>query len=80
MADPCQKTARKRTAGKFESGSLTQTSRFIPFTDRLSMNLGYSESVVHCVVLTVCFAGHRKRLAYGLHALANGDIDLLAGL
>jgi hypothetical protein len=32
------------------------------------------------VVLTIRFAGHRKQLACGLRALANGGIDLLAGL
>jgi len=80
MADPCQKTGRKRTAGNYQSGSLTQTSRFIPFTDRLSVNLGYSVSVFQGVVLTVYLAGHRKHLACGLRALANGGIDLLVGL
>ena len=80
MANPCQKTGRKRTAGTYESGSLTQTTRFIPCTDRLSVNLGYSVSVFQGVVLTVRFAGHRKHLACGLRALANGGIDLLVGL
>lgn len=80
MADPCQKTGRKRTAGIFESDSSTQTSRFIPFTDCLSVNLGYSVSVFQCVVLAVRFAGHRKHLAGGLRASVNGGIDLLAGL
>jgi len=32
------------------------------------------------VVLTVRFADHRKHLACGLRALANGGIDLLVGL
>ena len=44
------------------------------------MNLGYSVSVFQGVVLTVRFAGHRKHLACGLRALANGGIDLLVGL
>ena len=80
MADPCQKTGRKRTAGIYESGSSTQTSRFIPFTDSLSVNLGDSVSVFQRVVLTIRLAGHPKHLACGLRAQANGGIDLLAGL
>jgi hypothetical protein len=80
MADPCRKTVRKRTVGIFESDSSTQTSRFIPFTDRMSVNFGYSVSVFQGVVLTVCLAGHLKQLAWGLHALTNGGIDLPAGL
>lgn len=80
MANSCRKTVRKRTVGIFESGSSTQTSRFIPFTDGLPVNLGYSESVFQGVVLTVRIAGHRKHLARGLRAKANGGIDLLAGL
>jgi hypothetical protein len=63
MADSCQKTVRKRTVGIFESGSSTQTSRFIPFTDGESVNFGYSVSVFQRVVLTVHFAGHFKQLA-----------------
>jgi hypothetical protein len=80
MANSCRKAGRKRTAGIFESGSSTQTSRFIPFTDRVSVNFGYSVSVVQGIVLTVCSAGHRKQLACGLHIVTNGGIDLLAGL
>ncbi|MDD5333081.1 MAG: hypothetical protein PHS32_04975 [Rhodoferax sp.] len=80
MADPSQKTGRKRTAGKSESGSSTQTFRFIPLADDLSVNLGYSVSVFQGVVLAVRFAGHRKHLACGLRARANGGIDLLAPL
>ena len=80
MANPCRKTVRKRTVGIFESGSSTQTSRFIPFTDFLSVNLGYSVSVFQRVALTVRFAGHLKHLACGLRALRSGGIDLLAGL
>jgi hypothetical protein len=80
MANPCRKTGRKRTVGIYESGSSTQTSRFIPFTDELSVNLGYSESVFQRVVLTVRFTGHRKHLACDLRALRFGDIDLLVGL
>jgi hypothetical protein len=76
MADRCQQTARKRTAGKFESGASTQTSRFIPLTDSLSANSGYSVSLFHCVVLTVRFAGHNKHLAWSLHAHASGGMDL----
>jgi len=68
MADACQKTARKRTAGKSESGSSTQTSRFIPLTDKLAVKLGYSISVFQCVGLTVCFADQRKHLACALRA------------
>ena len=80
MADPCRKTVRKRTVGKFESGSLTQTSRFIPFTDNLSVNFGYFVSVVQGVVLTVGVAGHRKQLAGGLRTSTFGGIDLLERL
>jgi len=80
MGDPGQKAGRERTAGNCESDLSTQTSRFIPFTDRWSANLGYSVSVFQGVVLTVCLAGHRKHLACGLRVLANGDIDLLARL
>jgi len=80
MANPCRKTVRKRTVGIFESGSSTQTSRFIPFTDFLSVNLGYSVSVFQCVALTVCFAGHFKQLVWSLRALTNGGIDLPVGL
>jgi hypothetical protein len=80
MANPCRKTVRKRTVGIFESGSSTQTSRFIPFTDKVSVNFGYSVSVFQGVVLTVRLAGHRKHLVVGLQASAIGGIDLLAGL
>lgn len=80
MANPCRKTGRKRTVGIYGSDSSTQTSRFIPFTDKLSVNLGYSESVFQRVVLTVRIAGHRKQLACDLRALRFGDIDLLVGL
>jgi len=79
-ANPCQTSGRKRTAGNCESGASTQTSRFIPLTDDLSVNLGYSISVFQGVALTVQFAGHHKHLACGLRASANGGIDLLAGL
>jgi hypothetical protein len=79
-ADPCQTSGRKRTAGSYESGASTQTFRFIPLTDDLSVNLGYSVSVFQGVFLTIRFAGHRKHLARGLRASANGGIDLLAGL
>jgi hypothetical protein len=71
---------RKRTVGIFGSGSSTQTSRFIPLTDNLSVSFGYSVSVVQGVVLTVCPQGHRKQQAFGLRTWAIGDIDLLAGL
>jgi hypothetical protein len=80
MANSCRKTGRKRTVGIYESGSSTQTSRFIPFTDCESVNFGYSESVFQRVVLTVRFAGHRKHLAGDLRALRFGDIDLLVRL
>jgi hypothetical protein len=80
MVDSYQKAGRKRTANKHGSGSSKQTSRFIPFTDFLSVNFGYSVSVIQCVVLTVCLADHCKQLACGLRALTNGDIDRLAGL
>ena len=80
MANPCQKTARKRTVGNYKSGSSTQTSRFIPFTDNLSVNFGYSVSVFQGVVLTVRFAGHRRHLAGGLRTSTFGGIDLLEGL
>jgi len=45
-----------------------------------SVNLGYSVSVFQGVVLTVGLACHCKHSACSLRALANGDIDLLAGL
>jgi hypothetical protein len=80
MADPCRKTGRKRTAGNCESGSSTQTSRFIPFTDDSSANLGYSVSLFQGVAHTVRFADQRKRLACGLCALTIGGIDLPVGL
>jgi hypothetical protein len=80
MADPCQKAGRKRTAGNCESGASTQTFRFIPLTDSVSVNFGYSVSVFQGVVLTVRFAGHCKHLACSLRAIANGGIDLLAAL
>jgi hypothetical protein len=80
MANPCRKTGRKRTVGIFESGASTQSSRFIPFTDKVSVNFGYSVSVVQGVVLTVRFAGHRRQLAGGLRASTIGGIDLLARL
>ncbi|MFT7115457.1 MAG: hypothetical protein ACI9I0_000662 [Rhodoferax sp.] len=70
MADPCQKTARKRTVGNCRSSSLTQTSRFIPFTDLVSVDLGYSISIFQGVVLTVQVVGHSK------HQLAvEGQLD-----
>jgi hypothetical protein len=80
MADSRRKTGRKRTAGNYESKSSTQTSRFNPSKDNLSVNLGYSVSVFQRVVLTDYFAGQRKHLACGLHASVIGDIDLLAWL
>jgi hypothetical protein len=80
MVDPCRKTERKRAAGNCESESSTQTFRFIPFTDNLSANLGYSVSLFQRVVQTVRYADQRKHLACDLRALAIGGIDLLVGL
>jgi hypothetical protein len=80
MVDPCRKTGRKRTAGNCESESSTQTSRFIPFTDNSSANLGYSVSLFQGVVQTVRHADQRKHLACDLRALTIGGIDLLVGL
>jgi len=39
-ADPCRTTARKRTAGKCESGSSTQTFRFDPSASAVLTDLG----------------------------------------
>jgi hypothetical protein len=38
FADAVLTEVRKRTAGRSESGSSTQTSRFIPFAEQLSAN------------------------------------------
>ena len=45
-----------------------------------SGGLGYSDSVVQYVGLTLHYAGHHRQLCCGLRALRQGGIDLLAGL
>ena len=79
---PTRAQERNANAPQAQVYQLHQHKHLVAFRPQKnrSEGLGYSDSVVQFVGLTLLRAGHHTRLRCGLRAMRQGGIDLLAGL